>query len=164
MLTLDDDNLVKLFEALNPKQRKQAIQGALRRAATKVKKEAVKNLRSARNGKGETIKTSKELEKGIRRLAYKKHLGFRVTVGSKKKAKTKPILVWAEEGTKKRFTKTQTKVYRRKRGGHYTGEMPRYGFMQRTKEQVKDKVTDMLHNEINQNIQRIAKKYGCRVT
>lgn len=190
MLTLDEENLVRLFQELDPKRRAQATKGALRRAANLVKKEAVKNLKSSKNGKGKNINTASGLQKGIRRLIYRKTMGFRVTVGTARRGKSdkafiygyhqgrgyrramargvrkgfltsyeKPVLIWAEDGTDDRSTKS-----RGRKKGHFTGSMPRYGFMERTKVQMKDKVTDLLHKEINYSIQRIAKKYGCRVT
>ncbi len=178
MMTVDDDKLVKLFQALDPKQRKKAIKSALTRAAAQVRKQAVKNLKSALPESG------KDLAKGIRRVSYKNKIGFRVTIGTKKKKKgsriesvmhsddvyhtnrrglAKPILIWAEGGTKSRHTKTESswRGSRRKRKGHPTGSMPRYGFMEKTKEEMLPKVDAMLKQEINLSIQRIAKKYGC---
>ena len=75
----------------------------------------------------------------------------------------KPVLLWAEGGTKQRHTKTATKIFRRLRSGHSTGAMPRYGFMERTKQQMKPQIDGLLKDEIVKNIQRIARKYGCRV-
>ena len=169
MMTVDDEKLIKLFQALDPKQRKKAIKGALTRAANLVRKEAQANLKSSK------INTSTGLPKGIRRLVYRDKLGFRVTVGTGKKGvrgafhtnrqgKEKPVLLWAEGGTKRRFTVTTSRIFRRKRRGHPTGSMPRYGFMERTKQEITPKVDALLKNEINLNIQKIAKKYGCTIS
>ncbi len=187
-MTVDDEKLFKLFEALDPKQRKKAIKGALTRAGSKLRKAAVENLMTVvpKTGKGKQksspLKAGKEMAKGIRRVNYKDKIGFRVTIGTKKRKKgskgpdygyytnsrglTKPVLIWAEGGTDKRDTKTGSswRGSRRKRRGHYTGRMPRYGFMEKTKTEMAPKVEAMLKEEINLNIQRIAKKYGCTIS
>lgn len=168
-MTIDDEKLIKLFEALDPKRRRQALKGALRRTANLVRKKAQANLKSSH------INTSTGLPKGIRRLLYKQKLGFRVTVGTGKKGvrgafhtnrqgKEKPVLLWAEGGTGQRFTKTATRIFRRKRSGHSTGSMPRYGFMEKTRQEMSPEVDALLKNEINLNIQKIAKKYGCTIS
>lgn len=190
-MTIDDEKLVKLFEALDPKRRRQALKGALRRTANLVRKKAQANLKSSH------INTSTGLPKGIRRLLYKQKLGFRVTVGTKKRgggqnsaaygyhqgrsyrravergvsaarltSYEKPVLLWAENGTKSRRTKASSlwRGSRRKRRGHPTGSMPRYGFMERTRQEMSPEVDALLKNEINLNIQKIAKKYGCTIS
>lgn len=110
----DDRNLQKLFAELQPKRRRQAIKGALRRAATKVKRTAISNLRSC-------VNSTPKLEKGIRALVWKHKSGFRVTVGTKRankagkgeqgfyqsrrqrpkngKGRKYPVLLWLEDGT-----------------------------------------------------------------
>lgn len=72
-----------------------------------------------------------------------------------------PVLIWAEEGTDYRRTKTKYRFFRRGRKSHPTGRMKRYGFMRKTLSEVKNSVTDSLHNEIARNIIKTAKKYGC---
>lgn len=39
--------------------------------------------------------------------------------------------------------------------------MKRYGFMQKTASDVRDSVTDNLHNEVINSVRKVAKKYGC---
>ena len=191
-MTVDDEKLVKLFAALDPKQRKKAIKAALTGAGAQVRKAAVKNLKAIKR-----LNSSTGLTKGIRRINYKGKLGFRVTIGTKERGKgknsaaygyhqgrsyrravargvnedklksyEKPVLLWAEGGTKSRHTKTKSsrRGSRRKRRGHPTGSMPRYGFMERTKQEMTPKVDALLKNEINLNIQKIAKKYGCTIS
>lgn len=166
MITYDDSNLWKLFEDLSEKRRKTALRSAFTQAATKVRKGAIENL------KGSGIRVDRDLEKGIRRLVYKDTLGFRVTIGTtngkkasgfhtNRRGEKKPVLLWAEGGTKGRYTKTKTKFFKRLRKGHYTGRMRAYEFMLKTKNQFKDKVTSELHDAIITKIQQTAKKYGC---
>lgn len=166
----DDSNLQKLYEALDPKRREKALRRAFRREATRVRRSAVNRLQGS-------IRSDRDLESGIRALVFKrKAVGFRVTVGTKRVKRTgkefgfhknrrglkKPVLIWAEEGTKPRRTKTATKIFARSRKGHNTGQMKRYGFMRLTAAQERGIVTANIHTEVNNSIIREAKKYGCK--
>lgn len=168
----DDGNLQRLFAELEPKRRAQALRGGFRKAANNVRKKAVANLRSS------SIRTDKDLEKGIRSSVFKRKAGFKFTIGTKKAGKNgkgesgmhlnrqglkKPVLIWAEMGTKQRKTKSSGgKRAARYRSAHNTGRMPRYGFMEKTRNQVRDTVTEDVHRQVAENIERIAKKYGCK--
>ena len=163
----DDSNLRQLFVDLEPKRRLQAIKGGFKRVANQVRKTAVNNLRSS------GLRADKDLERGVRAIVFKRTAGFRVTVGTKKAGKKRsrmergmytnrrgqelPILIWAEEGTKQR----RTKPYK-SRAAHSTGRMRRYGFMAQTLIGVRGTVTDDVHNMVIDNIQKVAKKYGCK--
>ena len=177
-LDYDDSRLQQLFAELEPKRRLQAMKGAFRKEADRVRKVAVNNLR------GSGLRSSKELEKGIRRVVFKKAAGFRVTVGTKRANKAgkgeagfhtnrrglkKPILIWAEDGTKERKTKNGggilgffTRRAARKRSAHRTGKMKRYGFMSRTLEGTRESVTNNVRNNVVENIKKISAKYGCK--
>lgn len=168
----NDGNLQRLFAELEPKRRTQALKGGFRKAANNVRKKAVANLR------GKEIRTDKDLEKGIRAVVFKRKAGFRVTIGTKKAGKNgkgergmhtnrqglkKPILIWAEMGTKQRETKNGGgRRAARYRAAHSTGSMPRYGFMEETRNQVRDTVTEDMRKQVTENVQRVAKKYGCK--
>ena len=76
----DDRNLQQLFADLEPKRRLQAVKGGFRKEANRVRKTAINNLRSS-------IRTDKDLEKGVRAIVFKRKAGFRVTVGTKKAGK-----------------------------------------------------------------------------
>lgn len=169
----NDDNLQRLFAELEPKRRLQAIKGGFRREANQVRKTAINNLRSS-------IQSSKDLEKGVRAIVFKRKAGFRVTVGTKRAGKNgkgeagfhtnrqglkKPILIWAEEGTKDRKTKPKQGTRRRAarlRASHSTGRMKRYGFMAQTLQSVRDTVTNDIHEMVTNNVQKVAEKYGCK--
>lgn len=171
--TYDDRNLQRLFAELDKPTRLKAIKTAFRREANKVKKAADTNLRVS------GIHNAAKLSRGIRAIVFKRKAGFRVTVGSKKankqgkgergmhknrRGQKKPILIWAEDGTVMRKSKSVTpfRVGGGKwRQGYKRGFMPRYGFMRKTLEQVRGKVTDELHNEVRNAVTEIAKKYGC---
>lgn len=170
-ISYDCRNLQRLFEELTPKRRAQAIKGALRRAANTIRRVAVNNLRSSLN-------SNRDLERGVRAIVWKRQAGFRVTVGPKaasrktgkgergyhtnRRGLKKPVLMWAEDGTDSRRTKSKTRIFTRSRKGHSTGRMKRYGFMARTKSETEANVTSMLHTEIINNVKRVAKKYGCK--
>lgn len=172
MIQYDDRNLQRLFTELTPKQRLRALKGAFRREANRVRRVAVNNLRSS-------IRSDRDLERGVRALVWKRKAGFRVTVGTKqankktgkgergyhvnRRGQKKPVLLWAESGTRLRRSKRATRypVGGSWRIGKNRGRMKRYGFMAKTRDQVRDSVTDSLHNEIINNIKRVAKKYGC---
>lgn len=169
----NDENLQRLFAELEPKRRLQAIKGGFRKEANQVRKTAINNLRSS-------IQSNKDLEKGVRAILFKRKAGFRVTVGTKRAGKNgkgeagfhtnrqglkKPILIWAEEGTEERKTKPKQGTRRRAarlRASHRTGRMKRYGFVAQTLNSVRDTVTDNIHKMVTENIEQVAKKYGCK--
>lgn len=169
-LNYDDANLQRLFAEMDAKQRLKALKGAFRKEANRVRKTALNNLRGS-------IRTDKDMEKGVRAIVFKQKAGFRVTIGTKRATKAggkeygfhknrqglkKPILIWAEEGTEERRTKSKTRIFVRIRKGHPTGRMKRYGFMRQTRDEVADSVNDSLHNEIVTSVTKIAEKYGCK--
>lgn len=173
--TYDDRNLQQLFAEMDVQQRLKAMKGAFRKEANRVRKIAVNNLR------GSGFKTDATLEKGVRAVVFKRTAGFKVTIAPKRQAKKVQsadakywahrhkqqkemglLLVWAEEGTEMRRTKTKTRVWKRSRKGHSTGRIKRYGFMRKTRTQVKDTVTNSLHEEVRRTITKIAKKNGCK--
>lgn len=165
-----DRNLQQLFAEMEPKRRLQAIKGAFRKSANRVRRIAVNNLRSS-------VQSNKDLEKGIRSIVFREKAGFRVTIGTRKANRAgkgevgfhtnrqglkKPILIWAEEGTKLRRTKSNGKRRAlRLRSAHSTGRMRRYGFLAKTLESVRYTVTADLHKEVINNVHRVSKKYGC---
>lgn len=166
-LSYDDKNLRRLFAEMDPKKRLKAIKGGYRRAANKVRKTAVKNLRGS-------LKSSKELERGIHSVVWKRVSGFSVTVNSYKLSKTakayyinkklkRPLLILAEMGSRTRRAKkaTRYKIGGRWYTGRSRGYIKRYAFMEKTKKEVRGRVTDIMHNEVINSVRMVAKKYGC---
>lgn len=164
----DIDNLCRLFEQLDGRNRLKALKGAFRRAANQVRRTAMSNLRAT------GINHAAEVGRGIRTVVWKRKAGFRVTAGDKKANKQgkgergmyatrrqghKPVLRWLEDGTKMRQTRYG---FGRSRKRASRGQLTRYGYMDRTKSQVSGTVTDMVHKEIIDNVTRIARKYGCK--
>ena len=150
----DDINLQRMYDELQPRRRVQALRSAFRKEAGKVRKVAIGNLRSS------GLRRDRSLEKGVRSIVYRKTAGFRVTVGESGKKGyhvnrfgfSKPVLRWAEGGTAERSTKK----------GYKRGSMPRYGFMSRTLDSVKDSVTDDIHMFVTESVIKTAAKYGCK--
>lgn len=158
----NDENLRRLFAEMDTKLRAKALRGAFTRQANQVRRTAVTNLRTK-------LHSNKDLEKGLRKEVFKRVAGFRVTISAhgdkglhtNRRGLKKPVLIWAEEGTKQRRTKTKTRIFRRSRRGHPTGRMGRYAFMQQTKDQVKAGVTNSLREELTRSVIKTARKYGC---
>lgn len=172
-LTYDDSGLQGLFEDLAPKQRVKALRGAFRREANRVRRAAINNLHGSIGG-------DKELDKGVRAIVFRRKAGFRVTIGTRRANKKgkgergyyisrkrrgkpyaagKPVLIWAEEGTA--WRRTRGRGFLKRRGGHSTGRMKRYGFMRKTLSEVRGSVTGTLHKEIIDQLKKAAKKNGC---
>lgn len=180
MLTADERNLFKLINELSPGVRAKAIRQALNRKSKEVRLKAVENMRTAKGGKKGVFEPGEGMEKQVRRVIMKKKIGFTVTIGSnkgknrpafvyksngkKKRVGGPPVIIFAEGGTKARRTKTATKIWTRSRKGHATGQMPRFGFMEKTKKEMDKCVTEDLKNMIIDNIKKTAIKYGCKVT
>ena len=164
----DDEELQRLFAEMDTKRRLKALKGAFRREANRVRKTALNNLR---------IRSDRDLERGVRAVVFKRKAGFRVTIGTKKAGKSgkeygfhinrkglkKPVLIWTEAGTKWRKSKKATRymVGGKWRTGTARGFMKRYGFMQKTAADVRDRVTDSLHDEVINSVRKVAKKHGC---
>lgn len=154
----DDSNLQRLFRAMDPKQRMRVFKTAMRRQAAIVKAEVIKELRM-------DVRSSRQLERGVRAGLVKRGAGFKVTVAPRKgctrsKSDGRPVAFWMETGTADRATKLRTSWGRRKRKGHYTGALKTYGFVQRTGRAVAPYVTESLRTEITESLVKLAKKYG----
>lgn len=187
-LQYNDGELQRLFDELDVKQRIKALKGAFRREANRVRKQALTNLRGS-------IRSDKDLEKGVRAVVMKRKAGFSVTIGTKvmkgrykgkrngvkrygrakktwtgfayhtnRQGKEKPVLIWAEGGTKWRRTKSKQRFEANgkwRTAGTHRGFMKRYGFMAKTLEDVKGSVTENLHTEVINSVKQVAKKHGC---
>ena len=91
-----------------------------------------------------------------------------------------PVLVWAEDGTKPRYTRRTAgnrggwlsgldpmsgkRLRSKSSKGAYRGKMPAMGFMARTKVEAAPQVTDGLHEAVRAYTVKTAKKYGCKIT
>lgn len=164
VLSFDDSNFQKLYAEMDPKRRLQALRGGFRREANKVRRAAISNLRNS------GLQSNRNLEKGIWSKVFR-YSGFSVRITTTDKGKgfyttkkqgPRPVLRWAESGTKERHTKSKTRFFVRTRKGHPTGRMRRYAFMTKTRRETVNSVTEDLHNEVLTSVEKIAKKYGCK--
>lgn len=155
-----------VFQALDLKDQRKAMRSAIRREGNRLKKQATANLQGSGIGQG----TNGRLSRGIRSYVYpeKYGVGFLLSTKPHKKqgyhknrqGKEKPVLMWAEDGTDLRRTKTKTKVFVRLRKSHATGRMRRYGFMRKTEEQETQVVERSLFATFQKNLERAARKKG----
>ena len=176
----DDRRLMALFEALDQKARLKAMRGAMQAAARTLRKEAVANLRTS------GLRSNKYVEKGIRAVAYKKIVGFKVTVGTKKRKvdysgmnavqrKTKKhqlkdaiVPLWAEGGTANRRTMRTRSFFglkiSTKGKGRRTGALRAYGFMAKTKQTAAPAMEQTVREKIVEYVEKTAKKYGATLS
>lgn len=190
----DGRKLRELFGEMDEKHRLKALKSAFRAEGNKVRKIAAGNLRSK-------MRSNRKLETCIRVVVSKKKPQFTVTVSPKGRATRSgkngggrqakgyytnrrgfsiPVLVWAEDGTKPRYTRrtagnrggwlsgfdpmTGKRLRSKSSKGAYRGRMPAMGFMARTKVQAAPQVTDGLHEAVRAYTAKTAKKYGCKIT
>lgn len=168
-----------VYKALDPKAQRKAMKSAMRREGNRLKKTAADNLRSSGVGQG----TKRSLASGIYVRTYPDRygMGFMVSVkphGRRKgihlnrQGKEKPVLMWAEDGTRQRkagrrvssfFGKsrfTGKKVRQYLRGGPDRGKMRRYAFLAKTEQQTADSVETNLFNDLQSSVERQARKQG----
>lgn len=168
-----------VFKALDPKAQRKAMKSAMRREGNRLKKAAVDNLHASGIGAG----TKRSLSSGIYVRTYPDRygMGFMVSVkphGKRKgihlnrQGREKPVLMWAEDGTrmrhagrrlssfssKSRFTGKRIKQYLR--GGASRGKMKRYAFLAKTEQQTADSVETNLFNDLQVNVEKAARKQG----
>lgn len=192
----DDRKLQELFRDMDEKHRLKALKGAFRTEGNKVRKIAARILRTK-------MKSNRKLEACIRVVVSKRKPQFTVTVSPKGRATRSgkygrgrqikgyytnhrglpvPVLVWAELGTKPRYTKstegnrggwlpswirdplTGKRLRSHATNKAYRGKMPAMGFMARTKVLAAPQVTDGLHEAVRAYTVKTAKKYGCKIT
>lgn len=179
-LEYDDHRLRELYAQMDEKQRARALRSGFRTTANVLRRTAVSYVRS-------DLHSSKDLEKGVRALVFKQKLGFRVTVGTvvkraanrmgwvgvkgfhlNRQGLEKPVLIWAEDGTKVRRTKANSGKHmrtwtRRLRAAHSTGRMTAYRFIVKADQQVGPQINKTLQENFRSSVEKTAKKYGCTV-
>ena len=159
---------IELSKQLEPKQIRNALKRAYRAEAKKAVDVARQSLASSRlKVKGNTA----DWKKGIRSHIYSRGGGFMVTVKARagknekgmhvnRKGIKKPVLMWAEEGTTWRKTRSRSKFFVRKRKGHNTGKMPAYGFLKRAEPMMYNTVEQDLFPEVEKAVRKVAAKAG----
>ncbi len=168
-----------VYKALDVKDQRKAMRSAMRKEGNRLKKAAVSNLGQSGIGHG----TKRSLSSGIYVRTYPDRygLGFMVSVKPHGKRKgihlnrqnrEKPVLMWAEDGTryrhagrrlssfmgKSRFTGKKVRQYLR--GGASRGKMKRYAFLAKTEQQTAGSVETNLFGVFQKNLERAARKQG----
>lgn len=169
----------EVFQALDEKTQRKALRSAMRKEGNRLKKAAIAKLDSKDIGKG----TRRSLSSGIYLRVYPASygLGFMVSVkphGKRKgihfnrQGREKPVLMWAEDGTKGRrcgrrissiFGKSRfsgKKIRHYLRGGAWRGRMRAYGFIADTESQDGDNVENNLFDNLQKNVEKQARKCG----
>lgn len=144
---------------------KNTLKRAYRAEGKKVRQTALQSLHST----SLSVEGNKsDWDKGVRLRIYSKGGGFMVSVkGTRgrsmhvtRSGREKPILMWAEGGTKQRKTKSKTKFFKRIRKPHATGSMPAYNFLERVTPQSYQMVERDLFKEVEQAAYKVAVKAG----
>ena len=174
-----DRPFTEVFRALDLTIQRKALRGAMRREGNRLRKTATSNLSQSGIGGG----TKRSLSSGIYVRVYPDNYGagFMVSVRPRGKNKgihlnrqdlQKPVLMWAEDGTrqrrigrrvssslsKSRFTGKKVRQYLR--GGANRGKMKRYGFLAKTEEQTAASVEANLFNNFQGNLEKAARRQG----
>ena len=170
-----------VYKALDLRSQRKAMKSAMRREGNRLKKTAATNLQTSGIGQG----TTRNLSRGIYTRVYpdrygagfmvsvKPHRGNNVKgIHTNRKGNMKPVLMWAEDGTRNRrtgrrklsfFSKSRISGKRIRnyiRGGHSTGRMKRYAFMAKTEMQEETSVENNLFTTFQANLDKAARKQG----
>ena len=162
----------ELLRQMTPRQIRNSLKRAYRAEAKKAREMAVRSLRS----RGPEVRgNARDWDNGVRSHIYSRGGGFLLTVKPRKAGKggkgeksmhtnrrgiTKPVLLWAEEGTRQRATRSSSRFAARKRKGHPTGRMPAYGFLAAAEGEIGRMVEADLGKEVRVAVEKVAKKCG----
>lgn len=170
-----------VFKALDLKEQRKAIRGALGKMSRRVQKVVLTRLLKCGIGPG----TIESLSKGVMARVYPSRYGsgFMTRVSPIKKydssvmhvnryGKEKPVLMWAADGTKLRHVTARTeeelnenyrkrgKVSGRDHYGHSTGRMPKFDFMVKEEDGSISFVEKDLFADFQKNVLNAARKQG----
>lgn len=174
-----DRPFAEVYRALDAKTQRRAMKSAMRREGNRLKKLAVSHLAGSGIGQG----TRRSLSTGIYVRTYPDRygMGFMVSVkphGRRKgvhlnrQGMEKPVLMWAEEGTRmrragrragsffgrSRFTGKKVRQYLR--SGASRGRMRGYHFLSKTEQETAESVETNLFNNLSTNLERAARRQG----
>ncbi len=172
-----DNPFGDVWKALDMKEQRKAMRGAMRKEAMNVKKAAQAAMDTSGLGRG----TKQRVRKSIYMRVYPSRygLGFMASVVPHGKrgihtnrfGKQKPVAMWAEDGTANRnvgkrkrgwrvITRTGRKGRNYERSGHSTGKMRSYDFMKKAEEQTAPGVENRLFENLEQNVEKAARAKG----
>lgn len=165
---------VELLKKMNGREVKKSLKGAIRKVAGKARKIAQGHLAS----EGPEVRGNKaDWKKGIRARVYPDRYGGGFMITTKARAGRrgtgageqgmhvnrfgikKPIVMWAEEGTKLRRTRGKG-VLGLGRKAHWTGYMRAFHFMEHSENEIYEMAERDLVPEVEKSVEKIAKKCG----
>ena len=167
-----------VYAALDMQAQRKAMRRAMASEAGRLRKEAVTNLGASGLGRG----TYRAVSRGIYTRVYPAKYGTGFMVSTKPRGDKgvhvnrqllkKPVLMWAEDGTrvrnvgrrgksffgKSRYTGKLIRHYAR--SGHSTGAMRAYRFMEKTENSQAASVEGNLFARFELNIEKAARRRG----
>lgn len=170
IVNYDDSQLQQMFAELTEKERARALRSAVLKGGNAVKRAAVGVLRSK-------IHSSTSLERGVKVLAFKQKVGFRVTIGTPKgsrKPKRTTTTTDIKTGKKRtskpaedrsyilRIFEASSETERKHKSGKSSGILKQIKFMEAGRDMANGQVNEEIQREFRLNIQRIAQKHGCK--
>jgi hypothetical protein len=167
----------EVFKALDMKTQRKALKGAVRKESNRLKRVAMEEVMSSDIGKGTKEPLSKSLYSrvfpdryGLGALVSVRPHGKRKGYHVNRYGKEKPVLMWAESGTRmrnvgkkvdyftsrNRYTGKRTRNYIR--GGASRGRMRKYEFLKHADEKAGGQTEENLFNEFKKNVYRAAER------
>lgn len=158
----------ELLQIFSARDIKASLKGAYRKTGNEILKIARQRLMSS------GIAHASKLKKGIRLRVYSRGGGFMITVKPHGKqgyhvnrfGLEKPVLMWAEEGTKVRYVrheggqKVQTSAGQWRTLGRRRGQMPAYHFLEGVERQGVPVIEREMPQAIEDQVMKRAGKYG----
>ena len=150
-VTITQDDILKLFNEFDEKLRKRTFRTALRKSASILRNQTIKNLKANVNHIDRKDRWGNTLRKGIGIKIFKNLMGATVHILGNFKLK------FFELGTKSRYTKTLG--HRKLKKPRYTGRIDATHFFQNAKDQTQIQVFGSLDDVISQSEKIINDKY-----
>lgn len=149
----------ELFQALDMREQRKAMRSAVRRVGKELRKMAETDIPASGLGAG----TRKAVAKSLRLRVYPARygVGFMITTKPHGKegfhknraGKEKPVLMWAAEGTRSRYTRGSIK-----RSRQFTGRMHNYDFLPIVEARGTQYVETNLLTELRGNLDKALRK------
>jgi len=166
---LDTARLQKAWDDVARTMDAKTLRKAVRKGYRKASNEALRIARQRLTTSGLKVRGNRsDWEKGVRAYIYSRGGGFMVTVKGRKtpersmhtnaRGKKKPILMWAEDGTKARKRRLSMKQSGKRTAS--TGHMRPYHIVEDTAPAMFRKVEEVLLPELEKSVYQTAAKVG----
>ena len=150
-VTIKKDDILKLFNEFDEKLRKRTFRTALRKSASILRNQAIKNLKAKVSNIDRRDRWGNTLRRGIVIKIFKNLMGATVHILGNFKLK------FFELGTKERFAKKLGR--KRLKKPRYTGRIDATHFFENAKDQTQIQVFGSLDDVISQSVKKINDKY-----